>query len=135
MLIMINAKNKKEAISSYCQKEFRDESSEGFIPCMKTWFKLKKEEARIVFEELQEKHYQIKEYFFSNISLDLMKIDSDLLFDCIDQLTDLSIPSFPVHDSLIVPVTHQLTVRSIMTKTIEKYLQITLPFSPIGDLK
>lgn len=131
LLILINSKNEHQAISSYSQKIF-EKTNWGNIVNKSLFGKKIREEAKILISKIKEKHYLIKDFFCSNESLTLMKEDSDLLFECLNLLNNRNIPSFPVHDSIIVPKRNESDLDEIMNKVINEKIQISTSFKLVA---
>lgn len=60
-----------------------------------------------VFDRIKLHNKGIAKYFTSNISMDLMNKDSDIILDAIDTLTQMGIVCLPLHDSITVAMSHK----------------------------
>jgi hypothetical protein len=118
--ILINSKSEDSAIRSAHKaiisefksnnKKFMLEKFNSFKP-VKTWL-----------NEIKEKHYKIKKYFYGEVGIYLQYIESELLIKTIIELVRSNVPSLCVHDELIVPknkvVLTKLILEDIYTKNI-----------------
>lgn len=74
--------------------------------------------------KLRDTHPKIYTQIRSDIGLKLQKKDSDIAEDVLLQLTSLSIPCLPVHDSFIVTASCELMLRDLLKDTFEKHIGI-----------
>jgi hypothetical protein len=91
--ILLNAKSRKTAIQAI-GKAFADQGIR-----YKTDFAISIPD---VIAEITKRHRPIQESFLSGAGLRLMKIESDICLEVIDQFTQLNKPIIPKHDSFIV---------------------------------
>lgn len=76
----------------------------------------------VIVEFIQEDKHEISSYFFSEQSLKLMLMESDLVLSVVEELMDIKIPCLTVHDSFIVPKEDMLLVVDIIAnKFFEKF--------------
>nr|BFD65125.1 hypothetical protein HAGR004_01470 [Bdellovibrio sp. HAGR004] len=67
-----------------------------------------------VIAEIIGRHQAIKEYFFSGAGLYLMKIESDICLEIVDQFAQLNKSIIPKHDSFIVKIEDEELLRQTM---------------------
>jgi hypothetical protein len=77
-------------------------------------------------QKLKDTHPKIYEEIQSDIGLRLQKLDSDIAEDVLLQLTSLSIPCLPVHDSFIVIASNELLLIDLLKNTFRKYLGVDI---------
>lgn len=77
-------------------------------------------------EKLKSTHPKIYQEIKSDIGLRLQKLDSDIAEDVLLQLTSLSIPCLPVHDSFIVTASNELLLIDLLKKTFRKHLRVDI---------
>ncbi|NPV10596.1 MAG: hypothetical protein HPY57_02235 [Ignavibacteria bacterium] len=86
-------------------------------------------ETRILslINSIKSKHEPIRKYFHSGIGLKLQRIDSDIAEKILLRTVDLDIPCLCIHDSFIVPIQHENTLKQLMQEsykeTIREYYQ------------
>lgn len=69
-----------------------------------------------------EHNHMIKQFLGNGEGNRLQKIDSDIIVNCIDILTDLDVPVLPVHDALICKESDKKTVEKVMTDSFIKFV-------------
>lgn len=96
-------------------------------------FKLKKEEEVLLglsndefHQKLKDTHPEIYRKIQTDIGLRLQKLDSDIAEDLLLQLTSLSIPCLPVHDSFIVTASNELLLIDLLKKTFRKHIGVDI---------
>lgn len=73
-----------------------------------------------VIKAIENKHYAVKDKFFTGIGHKLQFIESNIMVDVLLELGRLKIATLPIHDSLIVPVSVSEQAKEVMlTKFIE----------------
>ena len=77
-------------------------------------------------QKLKDTHPEIYQEIQSDIGLRLQKLDSDIAEDVLLQLTSLSIPCLPVHDSFIVTASNELLLIDLLKNTFRKYLGVDI---------
>jgi hypothetical protein len=77
-------------------------------------------------QKLKDTHPEIYQEIQSDIGLRLQKLDSDIAEDVLLQLTSLSIPCLPVHDSFIVTASNELLLIDLLKKTFRKHLGVDI---------
>jgi hypothetical protein len=77
-------------------------------------------------QKLKDTHPKIYQEIQSDIGLRLQKLDSDIAEDVLLQLTSLSIPCLPVHDSFIVTASNELLLIDLLKNTFRKYLGVDI---------
>ena len=96
-------------------------------------YKLKAEDETVLglsndefHQKLKDTHPKIYEEIQSDIGLRLQKLDSDIAEDVLLQLTSLSIPCLPVHDSFIVTASNELLLIDLLKNTFIKHLGVDI---------
>lgn len=77
-------------------------------------------------QKLKDTHPEIYEEIQSDIGLRLQKLDSDIAEDVLLQLTSMSIPCLPVHDSFIVTASNELLLVDLLKNTFREYLGVDI---------
>ena len=77
-------------------------------------------------QKLKDTHPKIYQEIQSDIGLRLQKLDSDIAEDVLLQLTSLSIPCLPVHDSFIVTASNELLLIDLLKNSFRKYLGVDI---------
>ena len=77
-------------------------------------------------EKLKNTHPRVYREIKSDIGLRLQKLDSDIAEDVLLQLTSLSIPCLPVHDSFIVTASNELLLIDLLKKTFRKHIGVDI---------
>lgn len=75
---------------------------------------------------ISEEHCDIRHMLYSEESLTLMNIDSNIISNVIISCLGGSIPVLPLHDSCIVAVEHKEKVKEIMSESYERVLGSSL---------
>ncbi len=70
-----------------------------------------------VIAEITERHSPIAEHFFSGAGLHLMKIESDICLEVVDQFAQLNKPIIPKHDSFIVKAEDEDLLYQVMKQS------------------
>ena len=96
-------------------------------------YKLKAEDEKVLglsndefHQKLKDTHPKIYEEIQSDIGLKLQKIDSDIAEEVLLQLTSLSIPCLPVHDSFIVSASNELLLIDLLKNAFRKHLGVDI---------
>ena len=114
-MVLVNAKNKKSAISAM-HKAIRDDNE---LLHLKKKYKVSVIKLFAAFE----KHHQtISKFFGSGIGLSLQNTDSKIAEDILDYFTSREIPCLCVHDSFLVEEKHRDELTSVMKDTYIKHL-------------
>ena len=116
-LIAINAKERHRAIYAILG-ELEDKD----IP-------LPYNEVAGLLEQFEEFHKPIKDYFYSDIGIELQNKDSTIMNNILSILYGKGIVALPIHDEVIVPARHENFVREVMTNEYEKVMK----YKPIID--
>lgn len=77
--------------------------------------------------DIKERHRAIAGQFGSGAGLRLQNIDSEIAESVMLTLTELGIPSIPLHDSFLVPAPHAVALHTAMRTASEKHLGTTIP--------
>lgn len=111
MMVLINSKSYVQMIKALqFDKDWTDK------------FGTKSSTIGVIVEFVQEDKYEISSHFFSEQSLKLMLMESDLVLSVVEELMDIKIPCLTVHDSFIVPKEDMLLVVDIIAnKFFEKF--------------
>jgi hypothetical protein len=97
MVIAINAKNRREAVSALAENAG-----------------IAKTHAFKIIEAILGRHKAIERSFCSDAGIDLMNLDSQIMMTATSALMAEGIPSVPVHDSIIVPAQFALPFCSMI---------------------
>ena len=96
-------------------------------------YKLKKKEEALLglsnqefHQKLKDTHPRIYQEIQTDIGLRLQKLDSDIAEEVLLQLTSLSIPCLPVHDSFIVTASNELLLIDLLKKTFRKRMGVDI---------
>lgn len=71
---------------------------------------------REIIEAIKTAHPVVSKYIYSGTANKLMLVESDIMTAVLLKLVESKIPALPVHDSVVVPVQHQQTVRRVMAE-------------------
>jgi hypothetical protein len=71
---------------------------------------------------MSEHHREIKGWFRSGRGLELQRLDSDIAEATLLSLVDQGVCCLPVHDSFIVPRSHENQLRAAMTQAYHDVL-------------
>lgn len=74
---------------------------------------------------IEEKHPKLKQWFGTQVSLELMRTDSDIAMDVLMNLIDKGIFAIPVHDSFIVEKQYQQELYDQMALSYQKFIGFT----------
>ncbi len=111
LLITINARNRKSALSAIRQKINFDIDSFGWI-----------KEENIALEEVIDafviRHQPIERHFFSNVGIRLQKLDSDIAETIINRFTQEGIPILCIHDSFVCNPAHAGYLEPMMNEAV-----------------
>jgi hypothetical protein len=112
-LVAINAPNERSAYGA-----IRQELNSRGIPLPDT-------EKPLVYlvNSFRQTHKPIAKYLFSDVGLELQKIDSDIMNVILMRLMDHGILGLSVYDSVIVAEGHEQILREIMIKEYEKVMK------------
>jgi len=116
-LISINAKSRKSALAALGLKIKEEKLT---LP------KIEKPIVKL-YEQFVEYHKPIKQFIASDIGIELMAVDSEILGNILKALTEQGILGLPIHDSIIVQKKHRATLKQLMT---EEYYKI-IGFRPV----
>lgn len=119
MLIMLNAKDEKEAFGALSLK-----IKEDMKRCIKDQLFAGVDTFDIdyVFELLAEHNEGISEYFFKDSGVTLQRIDSDIMNIILEYCAINDIVVLPVHDSVICPASKMSEITAIMKKAYKDVL-------------
>jgi len=112
VLIGINSGSKKETLSAYSQKVLNDEAPE-------------RENLSEVYDAFLGKHSPIRHWFGSgrDNGLKLHKLEGEIMIRAMHSLMKDGVPSYPVHDSLIVPESKELVAIEAMEQAYHQTLK------------
>ncbi|MBN1175341.1 hypothetical protein JXA48_01730 [Candidatus Woesearchaeota archaeon] len=121
--IMLNSGDEESAIKAIA-REFgsNHELKEEFGDEISTHVRI-----REIISAFRTAHPNIEEFFFTGVGLDLQFEDSSIMLEILDELVTKNIPAIPIHDSVMVGISHQEEVMNLM---IEKYEE-KLGFKPV----
>ena len=99
ILVMINSKNKKQAIEALKSKlksdsELEDKGNMSFVG-------IKCVSYDELFFDIEEHHQEIVDVFFSDSGIKFMRMDSDIIGYILDKCVSNMVYAIPVHDSII----------------------------------
>jgi hypothetical protein len=117
-LISINCeplKDRLKAISNSFKnnKKLREEFGDDIM---------KHEFIRKLIDDFRAAHPKIRDDFFSGCGLNLQYRDSMIMEDLLKHFIRKDVPIIPVHDSLIVPVSHAHEATEVMTETYKNHM-------------
>lgn len=76
-----------------------------------------------VYQALAKKHEKIMHLVERpNIGLELQRLDSDIMADCLHKLVNQNIPALPVHDSIICKASDEQLVKEVMSWAYQKHM-------------
>ena len=89
--------------------------------------------ARELIEALQQKHAAIAEYFGSDVGIDLMRHDSDMVEHTLLSLIRKGIVALPIHDSFIAREPDKGALVEAMAEALERFLRdVNFSTAPIS---
>ena len=83
---------------------------------------MKHEFIRKLIDDFRAAHPKIRDDFFSGCGLNLQYRDSMIMEDLLKKFIRKDVPIIPVHDSLIVPVSHAHEAIEVMTETYKNHM-------------
>ena len=114
-LILLNTLEKRQAISSFLYN-YNQHHYQSTI---------NGRQAKELFDSLEENHSEIREFFYTNISLELQFIDSRIATivqtKVIDELNTICLP---VHDSFIIQYQRENELKAIMMSALKQQLEL-----------
>ena len=112
VLVVINAKNEKEAF-----KAFRSEQSAGSVAK-----RFSDQKISILLEEFKRKHRPIEHYLCSDKGVRLMNIDGAIVAKVLNHFTNIREPILSVHDSFICRLECKDEVVRVMNEIVSDML-------------
>lgn len=86
----------------------------------------KKIAAKQILTAFENKHENIKHYFFSGVGLELQNIDSQMVSEVLNQSLNKKIPVLPVHDSFITIEKYEKELYNMMNHASKQVLGISI---------
>lgn len=118
MLIMLNAKSRKNAIGAFEKSVLDNEKLKGlYNDACKNNFS-----ALVLNKHIRKAHKPIKRHFYQKAWRTLQKEDSDIMQEILKTCCKEKILALPVHDSIIVPKQHTARCKQIMEETYLKHM-------------
>ncbi|MFC1968100.1 hypothetical protein ACFLVX_01750 [Chloroflexota bacterium] len=118
ILIAVNARSYRSVIGAINLDRGRqaraNEERATKKPILYDELKKSKLHTRAIIESVKETHPALAKYIYSGAANRLMLEESDIMTSVLIRLMELSIPTLPVHDSIIAPVQHATLVKHIM---------------------
>jgi hypothetical protein len=117
-LIIINCEPHKDRLKAIShsfrgKKKLREEFGDDIM---------KHEFIRKLIDDFRAAHPKIRADFFSGCGLNLQYRDSMIMEDLLKRFIRKEVPIIPVHDSLIVPVSHAHEAIEVMTETYKNHM-------------
>lgn len=76
----------------------------------------------VLIAELMEQHKPVRRFFGSDCGVYLQRLDGEMMLNIITKLTSDGIPSLPIHDSVIVPISAQGKAIEVMKEVYRRYM-------------
>ena len=107
LLILINAKNRREAIYAFNEKQ-----PDLYNIAVKEYGSIDN-----FYNVIADFHKPINKYFCSDYGVKLQEIDGQIIFKTLQEFYIRKIPVLPIHDSVIVPKEHYQTAIEILANS------------------